>query len=272
MSGWATDTSLFRTSSGSTETTSSSIEIRRQTPSCWPWRRHQSIRQAPHPHGPARNFRYGARASGSRDSPAWTPVVGLDAAYTYYPTYAQVLKEYNRPNHIPVFMVEANYEFEQEYTGPETLRRQEYWSSAQRRVRTAVRQQVHVAIHRRWKDHLDTTGRDRAAIRHEPVRRPTVVQARSRSAAQTRHRRLRQFVDSGSVNDSDYVTAAGHRTASSRSRTCRRAIPSLSTSPAQGKVKASGTTRPRGSTPLCAGRPSRTREARLHSHVAQCRR
>jgi hypothetical protein len=36
----------------------------------------------------------------------------FDGAYTYYPTYAQVLKEYNRPSFKPVFMEEANYEFE----------------------------------------------------------------------------------------------------------------------------------------------------------------
>ena len=38
------------------------------------------------------NYQYGTRASGSRDSAAWTPVIDLDAAYTYYPTYAQVLR------------------------------------------------------------------------------------------------------------------------------------------------------------------------------------
>ena len=50
--------------------------------------------------------------SGSLDDPSWAPVIELDAAYTYFPTYAQVLTEYNRPDTEPVFMVEANYEFE----------------------------------------------------------------------------------------------------------------------------------------------------------------
>ena len=31
--------------------------------------------------------------SGSRDDPRWADVSRLDAAYTYYPTYAQVLRE-----------------------------------------------------------------------------------------------------------------------------------------------------------------------------------
>ncbi len=67
-----------------------------------------------------------APTSGSRDDASWAPIIGLDAAYTYYPTYAQVMKEYTRPDPIPTFMVEANYEFER--ATPKTLRRQEYWS------------------------------------------------------------------------------------------------------------------------------------------------
>ena len=67
-----------------------------------------------------------APTSGSRDDASWTPIIGLDAAYSYYPTYAQVLKEYTSPDSVPTFMVEANYEFED--ARPKTLRRQEYWS------------------------------------------------------------------------------------------------------------------------------------------------
>jgi Protein of unknown function (DUF4038) len=70
--------------------------------------------------------------SGTLDDPTWEPFIGLDAAYTYFPTYAQVLTEYNRPNFKPVFLVEANYEFEHlPFTDGGTiqnLRRQEYWA------------------------------------------------------------------------------------------------------------------------------------------------
>src|SRR4029453_17857932 len=76
----------------------------------------------------------------------WAPLIDLDAAYTYYPTYAQVLNEYNRPNALPTFMVEANYEFERaprhllrrlvdlvvgrlpDGGSVPNLRRQEYWT------------------------------------------------------------------------------------------------------------------------------------------------
>jgi hypothetical protein len=70
--------------------------------------------------------------SGSLDDPSWAPLIELDAAYTYYPTYGQVLTEYNRPGFKPVILVEANYEFEhlQNTDGgsPQNLRRQAYWT------------------------------------------------------------------------------------------------------------------------------------------------
>jgi hypothetical protein len=70
-------------------------------------------------------------SSGSLDDARWDTIVNIDGVYTYYPTYEQILKEYNRPNFKPVFTVEANYEFEQNYAdrgSPENLRRQEYWT------------------------------------------------------------------------------------------------------------------------------------------------
>ena len=72
-------------------------------------------------------------SSGSLDDPAWAPLIQLDAAYTYDPTYKQVLTEYDRPSPLPTFMVEATYEFEQNtssvpYGSPLQLRKQEYWS------------------------------------------------------------------------------------------------------------------------------------------------
>lgn len=70
--------------------------------------------------------------SGSLDDPNWAPIISLNASYTYFPTYAQVLKDYNRANFDPVFLVEANYEFEslQGYTTTAYIcRKQEYWTN-----------------------------------------------------------------------------------------------------------------------------------------------
>ncbi|UQR61053.1 glycoside hydrolase family 140 protein [Bradyrhizobium sp. C-145] len=70
--------------------------------------------------------------SGSLDDPSWRPLIDLSAAYTYFPTYAQILTEYNRTDHKPVFLVEANYEFEHnagtDGGTTQNLRRQEYWT------------------------------------------------------------------------------------------------------------------------------------------------
>jgi hypothetical protein len=61
--------------------------------------------------------------SGSLDDPKWEPLIGVSCAYTYYPTYAQVLKEYNRPNFLPVIMIESDYEFEQRHARRAASRR-----------------------------------------------------------------------------------------------------------------------------------------------------
>ncbi len=69
--------------------------------------------------------------SGSLDDTNWAPIITLNATYTYFPTYAQLLVDYNRTNFLPNFMVEANYEFEHnsgDEGTPAVLRRQEYWT------------------------------------------------------------------------------------------------------------------------------------------------
>ena len=76
--------------------------------------------------------------SGSLDDPNWTSIVSLDAAYTWSPTYAQVLTNYNRANFAPVFTVEDHYEGEAIGYPPEANnvdlgtplvnRKQDYWT------------------------------------------------------------------------------------------------------------------------------------------------
>jgi len=95
--------------------------------------------------------------SGSLDDPKWEPVISLSCAYTYYPTYAEVLKEYNRPNFLPVILIESDYEFEQRAT-PAVLRRQEYWS-----ILAGAAGQVYGSgpiwpFADKWKGALDSTG------------------------------------------------------------------------------------------------------------------
>ncbi|MGB0091628.1 MAG: glycoside hydrolase family 140 protein, partial [Solirubrobacteraceae bacterium] len=71
--------------------------------------------------------------SGSLNDPAWAPLIDLNASYIYDPTYVQLLKDYNRSNFLPTFLVEGPYEDEQNTSSvpagtPQQLRRQEYWS------------------------------------------------------------------------------------------------------------------------------------------------
>jgi hypothetical protein len=99
--------------------------------------------------------------SGSLEDKSWAPLIELNAAYTYLPTYAQVLTEYNRPNFKPVFMVEANYEFESVSTdvgSAQNLRRQEYWA-----MLSGAAGQLYGSTHtwplqKGWEANLDTPG------------------------------------------------------------------------------------------------------------------
>lgn len=100
--------------------------------------------------------------SGSLDDPTWGPLVELNAAYTYFPTYAQVLTEYNRREFRPVFMVEANFEFERnpgtDGGSTQNLRRQEYWT-----MLSGATGQVYGSAHtwrleKGWESKLDTPG------------------------------------------------------------------------------------------------------------------
>ena len=101
--------------------------------------------------------------SGSLDDVRWRSVIKLDAAYTYHPTYAKVLKEYNRKYFMPVFMGEAGYEFEQNlqalsYGFPQILRRQEYWSLLAGAAGQFYGNRYTWPFKDGWKDYLDTRG------------------------------------------------------------------------------------------------------------------
>jgi Protein of unknown function (DUF4038)/Putative collagen-binding domain of a collagenase len=95
--------------------------------------------------------------SGSRDDERWAPIIDLSAAYTYYPTYAQVLKEYNRKPAQPVILIEADYEFERDST-PAMLRRQEYWALLSGAAGQLYGNGYTWPFTIGWKDKLDTPG------------------------------------------------------------------------------------------------------------------
>src|SRR5262245_5446574 len=100
--------------------------------------------------------------SGSLQDQLWAPLIELNAAYTYFPTYAQVLTEFNRSNFKPVFMVEANYEFEHNPNtdGGSTAnqRRQEYWTMLSGATGQLYGSAHTWQLHKGWESKLDTPG------------------------------------------------------------------------------------------------------------------
>jgi hypothetical protein len=102
------------------------------------------------------------RTSGSLDDPRWAPLIDLDAAYTYYPAYGQVLAEYNRRDFKPIFMVEGSYEFEELFSVggglPSHLRRQEYWTMLSGATGQLYGSAYTWRLNKGWESNLDTAG------------------------------------------------------------------------------------------------------------------
>src|SRR5689334_8866867 len=99
--------------------------------------------------------------SGSLDDPNWAPIISLNATYTYYPTYAQILKDYNRANYLPVFMIEANYEFESlrgYLTTDYICRKQEYWTNLSGATGQVYGSGYTWTFKSGWKSTLDSPG------------------------------------------------------------------------------------------------------------------
>ena len=96
--------------------------------------------------------------SGSLDDDRWRDVINVSAAYTYYPPYARVQKDYNdAKNTVPVVMIESDYEFERDST-PAILRRQEYWSLLAGAAGQLYGNGYTWPFSGGWKEKLDTPG------------------------------------------------------------------------------------------------------------------
>lgn len=153
-------------------------------------------------------------SSGSLDDPTWRGYLQMDAAYTYYPTYAQVLKEYNRPCPLPVYMTEANYEDEHDHTGPKTLRRQEYWTMTSGATGQLYGSTWTWQFLPGWQDHVDTQGTREFTLMtgfFKSSRWYDLVPDQNHSLLTAGYGTPNAV---GSVNDNDYATAA--RTADGR--------------------------------------------------------
>jgi Protein of unknown function (DUF4038)/Putative collagen-binding domain of a collagenase len=102
-----------------------------------------------------------APKSTSLEDPVWAPLIDINAAYSYSPTYEIVLRAFNETPTMPVFMVEANYEFENNDKGPKTtdlsLRKQEYWSMTSGAMGQLYGNKYTWGLqYDDWKEHFDT--------------------------------------------------------------------------------------------------------------------
>lgn len=95
--------------------------------------------------------------SSSLDNPNWADLVTLNAAYTRYPVYAEVLEGYNRNPAVPVFLIEASYELENG-ADHERLRRQAYWSFLAGSCGHVYGNGYVWPLKDGWKSHLDSIG------------------------------------------------------------------------------------------------------------------
>ena len=103
----------------------------------------------------------GSPGISSLDDSNWASIITLNAAYTYSTTYAEVLHAYSQAT-MPVFMVEANYEFENntgwDYGSPLILRMQEYWTMLSGATGQLYGNHYTWGFISGWKNNLDTTG------------------------------------------------------------------------------------------------------------------
>jgi hypothetical protein len=151
--------------------------------------------------------------SSSLDDGTWAPIISLNGAYTYFPTYAEVLQAYNQSSSMPVFMIEAHYDLEQLQgdTGtPPVLRRQEYWAMLSGASGQLYGNHFTWQFIAGWQTNLDTPGaiqigymnslfQSRAWYDLVPDTNHTVVTAGPG---------LADFSTSGNVSGNDYLTAA----------------------------------------------------------------
>jgi hypothetical protein len=98
----------------------------------------------------------------STDDPNWASIVSISGAYTYFPTYAEVLNGYNRADTMPVFMVEACYDYESlgqaHIATPATLRREEYWADLSGATGLIYGNHYTWTFATGWQTHIDTPG------------------------------------------------------------------------------------------------------------------
>jgi hypothetical protein len=149
--------------------------------------------------------------SSSLDDTNWDSIITVNGTYTYFPTYARLLQDYNRPNFRPNIMIEANYEFES-LQGPVTtapvLRKEEYWTMTSGAAGQLYGNHYTWPFTNGWQNHLDTPG----AIQIGYLKAFFEARAWYNLVPDTNHAvvisNCGTFASIGHVADNDYLTAA----------------------------------------------------------------
>jgi hypothetical protein len=99
----------------------------------------------------------------SLKDPSWGKIISLNAAYTYHPTYRQMLENYNHTPTMPTFLLEAHYELENvgtpaDFGTPEVVRRQAYWTMLCGGAGQMYGNHFIWGFFPGWKAHLNTAG------------------------------------------------------------------------------------------------------------------
>ena len=148
----------------------------------------------------------------STDDPNWAAIVSLSAAYTYFPTYAEVLQGYNRASAMPVFMVEACYDYEslgQEHIAtPGTLRREEYWANLSGATGLIYGNHYTWTFAQGWQSHIDTPGAAQIANLKSFFESRAWYDLVPDQAHATLTAGYGTFSSKGTVDGNDYATAA----------------------------------------------------------------
>ena len=136
--------------------------------------------------------------SSSSDDARWRPLLGLDAAYTYSPTYAEVLKAYNRKSSSAGLHGRGRLRVRAEQL-VDLVRRSTNTSPpgvlepAQRRLGPVLREQVHLAVPPRLEEQPRHPREPADGVPGEALRRSPVVPARPGPEAHAAHLRLRHL-------------------------------------------------------------------------------
>ena len=150
--------------------------------------------------------------SATYDDRNWRHVARLNAVYTYRPTYAKLRQEYRRHDFAPTFLVEANYEFEQnggtDGGAPPNLRHQEYWTALSGTTGQLYGSAYSWRLQGDWRHNLDTVGiRQLGYMKHLFENRPWY-----RLVPDWAHKVVTggrgQFSKSDSIDTDTYATAA----------------------------------------------------------------